>query len=137
MATPMVLLASYLALNGADRSSWTSKAELVVEVEDKDVTTFGSGGWKEYRGGLKSGTLSITFKNDILTGQLDELMWALLGTVVTFEVRLSNAVVGVSNPKYTGNVLIKKWTPIAGTVGDVAETDVEYPTSGAVTRATS
>jgi hypothetical protein len=134
MAT-MVLLASYLALNGVNRSTWASKIELTIEVEDKDVTTYGSLGWKEVKGGLKSGTLGATFKNDYADDQLDETMWALLGTVVSFEVRADNAAVSASNPKYTGNVLVKKWVPITGTVGDVAEVDVEYPTSGAVTRA--
>jgi hypothetical protein len=134
MAT-MVLLASYVNLNSNNLSTYASKIALTVEVEEKDVTTYGSLGWKEVKGGLKSGSLSIMFKNSITDNELDEIMWALLGTVVTFEVRLDNAVVGASNPKYTGSVLIKKWAPISGTVGDVAETDVEYPTSGAVTRA--
>jgi hypothetical protein len=131
----MVLTAAYLALNGVDRSSSTSKVELTTEVEEKDVTTFASLGWKEVLGGLKSGSLSCGFKQNVDDSGLDDTMWALFGTVVSFEVRLSNAVVSANNPKYTGNVLIKEWKPIAGTVGDVAEVDVEFPTSGAVTRA--
>lgn len=133
----MVLTASYISLAGVDRSSWTNKIELSAEVEEKDVTTFTSLGWKAVLGGLKSGSLALTFKNDLATGQLDETMWALFGTVVAFEVRASNAAVGVSNPKYTGNVLIKNWNPISGSVGDVNEGSFTYPTSGAVVRATS
>lgn len=133
----MVLTASYLALNGVDRSSSTSKIELSTEVEEKDVTTFASLGWVELLGGLKSGSLSCGFKQDVADAALDDTMWALFGTVVTFEVRLSNAAVSTSNPKYTGSVLIKEWKPIAGSVGDVAEVEVEFPTSGAVTRAES
>lgn len=133
----MVLTASYLALNGVDRSSSTSKIELSTEVEEKDVTTFASLGWTELLGGLKSGSLSVGFKQDVADAQLDDTMWALFGTVVSFEVRLSNAAVSTNNPKYTGNVLIKEWKPIAGSVGDVAEVEVEFPTSGVVTRAES
>lgn len=131
----MVLTASYLALNGVDRSSSTSKIELSTEVEEKDVTTFASLGWVELLGGLKSGSLSVGFKQDVADAALDDTMWALFGTVVTFEVRLSNAAVSTNNPKYTGSVLIKEWKPIAGSVGDVAEVEVEFPTTGAVTRA--
>lgn len=131
----MVLTASYLALNGVDRSSSTSKIELATEVEEKDVTTFASLGWVELLGGLKSGSLSVGFKQDVADAALDDTMWALFGTVVTFEVRLSNAAVSTNNPKYTGSVLIKEWKPIAGSVGDVAEVEVEFPTTGAVTRA--
>lgn len=133
----MVLLAQYIALNGTDLSTYGVKGELSVEVEEKDVTTYGSLGWKEVLGGLKSGTLALEFKQDFATTKLDSIVWPLLGTVVTFEVRADQAAVGVSNPKYTGSVLIKEWNPIQGSVGDEATVGVSYPTSGAVTRATS
>ena len=131
----MGLTSTFLGLNSVDRSSWTSKVEVAVEVEEKDVTTFASAGWKEVLGGLKSGNIAITFKNDVADSALDDTMWALLGTVVAFEVRPTSAVVGTSNPKYTGNVLINAWTPISGSPGDVNELSVTYPTSGAITRA--
>jgi hypothetical protein len=133
----MVLTSTYLALNSVDRSSWCSKVELSTEVDEKDVTTFASLGWKEILGGLKSGSLAITFKNDVAASQLDETMDALFGSVTTFEVRATSSAVGTSNPKYTGSVLIKGWTPISGSPGDVNEASYTYPTSGAVTRATS
>lgn len=131
----MVLLASYVSLNATDLSGYTSKIELAVEVDEQDTTTFASLSFKEVLGGLRSGTLGLTFKQDITDNLLDEIMWPLLGTVVAFEVRLSNAIVGASNPKYTGSVLISKWAPISGSVGDVAEVEVEFPTTGVVTRA--
>lgn len=131
----MVLKAAYLAINGVDRSANTSKCELTAEVEEKDVTTFASNGWKEVLGGIASGGLAVTFKNDVGVAALDSAMWDLFGQVTTFEVRASNAVVGASNPKYTGNVLIKNWTPISGSPGDVNEASYTFPTSGAVSRA--
>jgi Phage tail tube protein len=133
----MVLLASYVNLNATDLSSYASKIELTVDVEDKDVTTYGSLGWKEVLGGLKSGSLAITFKQDVAAAALDSIVWALLGTVVTFEVRLVNTARSTSNPAYTGSVLIKAWNPITGSVGDAAEVSVTYPTTGAVARQTS
>lgn len=133
----MVLTSEYVAINGVDVSSYVRKAELSVEVEDKDVTTFGSAGWTERIGGLKSGELSIEFLNDFAASDLDSDMWALLGTVVTFEVRPTSASVGTSNPKYTGSVLVNAWNPIEGGVGDEATVGVSYPVTGAVTRATA
>lgn len=132
----MVLLAQYVAIGGTDLSSYGMKAELTMEVEDKDVTTYASNGWTEVLGGLKSGTLALGFKNDVAAAALDSIMWPLFGTVQTFEVRHSSAVVGTSNPKYTGSVLVKEWK-FGGSVGDVAEVDVTFPTSGAVARATA
>lgn len=137
MATPMVLTSTYLSLGGTDLSAYTSKVEVNAMVEDKDVTTFASSGWKVLLGGLKSGTIAVTWKNDITVGNLDSILWPLLGTLSAFEVRGTSAVVGTSNPKYTGSVLINQLTTIAGAVGDVNEQSQTFPTSGAVTRATS
>jgi hypothetical protein len=135
----MVLLAAHLTLAGNDLSDRCSKIELTAEIEDKDVTTFASLGWKEVLGGLASGTLAIQFKNDYAATEVDSIMWPLFltRTPQTFAVRADNAAVGTSNPSYSGSVLIKEWKPIAGAVGDVAEAEVSYPTSGAVTRATA
>jgi hypothetical protein len=132
-----VLLQSYISIGGTDLSEWCSKIELNVEVEEKDATTFGSAGWKENLGGIKNGSLALTFKQDVAATELDSILWPLLGTVATFEVRLSNAAVGTSNPKYTGSVLVRQHNPIAGSVGDLAEMSVTWPTTGAITRATA
>ncbi|WP_047892151.1 phage tail tube protein [Micromonospora sp. RV43] len=133
----MVLKAAYLAINGVDRSGNTSKCEVTAEVEEKDVTTFASQGWKEVLGGLASGGVAVSFKNDVAASALDSAMWALFGQVVTFEARATNAVVGTSNPKYTGNMLIKSWTPISGSPGDVNEASYTFPSSGPISRATA
>lgn len=133
----MVLLAEYVSIGGTDLSAYANKAELSAEVEEKDVTTYASLGWKEVLGGLKSGTLALEFKQDFAATKLDSVMWPLFGTVVPFEVRPDQAAVGTSNPKWTGSVLIKAWNPISGSVGDEASVSVSYPTSGAITRATA
>ena len=133
----MVLLAEYLSINANVLNDSTKKAEIAVEVEDKDVTTFASLGWKEVLGGLKSGELGCEFLQDFAATKLDSIMWPLLGTVVPFEVRADQGAVSASNPKYSGNILIKSWNPLSGSVGDEATVSVTFPTSGAVTRATS
>ncbi|WP_320069753.1 hypothetical protein [Micromonospora sp. RTGN7] len=133
----MTLTAAYLSLAGVDRSGDCSKIEIQTEVEEKDVTTYKSLGWKEVIGGLKSGSLGISVKNNLAVGQLDEAMWDILGDVVPFSVRATQAAVGTSNPAYSGNVLIKSWTPIAGSPGDVNESNYTYPTSGPVVRTTA
>lgn len=132
-----VLLAAYVALGGTDYSDHVSKAELAIEVDTKESTTFGSSGWEENLGGIKSAELSLTFKQDVAASNVDSVFFALLGSTTTFEVRLSNSAVGASNPKYTGSVLVNSWTPIGGSVGDLAEVEVGWPTTGAVSRATS
>lgn len=132
-----VLLDCYISINGVDRSANCSKVELDDSFETKETTTHGSGGAKQNLAGLEEGSISVTFKNDYAAGALDEAMWALRRQIVTFEVRPSQAVVGVNNPKYTGNILINGWKPISGSVGDVAEVDIEFPLDGPMARATA
>lgn len=132
-----VLLDCYVAINGVDRSGNVSKAEVDDSFETKETTNFGSGGAKTNLAGLEEGSISITFKNDFAVGALDEAMWALRRQVVPFEIRPSAEARSTSNPAYTGNILINGWKPIAGSVGDVAEVDIEFPLDGPLARQTS
>lgn len=133
----LALTNGYVAINASDLSAYCAGIELNVEAEELDSTTFSSTGYKSAIGGLKSGSLKLSFKADFAASALDSILWPLLGTVVTFEVRPSGSAVSTSNPKYTGSVLISNVNPIAGAVGDLAEFDVTWPTTGTVTRATA
>jgi hypothetical protein len=127
----------YVALNGTDRSSSIKSVTLTVDVAELDTTDFADSGWTVPIAGRKSGSLALTFNQDMAASAIDSVMWPLLGTVVTFEVRATNASVGASNPKFTGSLLVNGWAPISGAVSDLAEVSVTFPLSGAVTRATS
>lgn len=133
-----VLLNCYVEINAVDRTANVSKVELDDQFEEKETTNFASAGAKEVLGGMESGTIGITFKNDYAGGALDSAMWALRRSVVTFKVRPEkDVVVSSANPQYSGSMLINQWKPIAGSVGDVAEVDVSFPMSGAMSRAIS
>ena len=134
-----VLLDAVLVIDSNDLTQWCAKVELNDEFEEKDVTTYASGGAKEVLGGLESGDVGISFKNSHTAGELDEIMWAIARTrtPVTFTVRADEAAVSTGNPQYSGSLLVNKWMPIAGSVGDVNEFDVTYPLSGVLARATS
>lgn len=131
----MVLTAAYVSITGPGTiHDHCSKAELTIDVEEKDVTTFADAGWKAVMGGLKSGQLALSLKQDIADDGLDEDFWTILGTNVAFAVRLTQGAISTSNPEYQGIVMIKEWKPLNGSVGDVAELDVTFPTSGVITR---
>lgn len=132
-----VLLNAQVAINATDVTAYVAKVELNDEFEDKETTTFASGGAKEVLGGLESGEIGITFKNDYAAAALDSIMWALRRSVVTWTARADIAAVTTSNPQYSGSLLVNKWVPISGSVGDVAEVDVSFPLSGPMARVTS
>lgn len=132
-----VLTAAMVLIGGTDISSYLKKGELQIDAEAQEVTNYGSAGWKEELGGLKSGELALSYLNDVAAAALDSIMFPLLGTVQTFEIRAVNTARSTSNPAYTGSVLVKTWKPIGGGVGDVNSADVTYPTTGAIARQTA
>jgi len=134
--TPTVLTDAYISIVGNVVSDHGNKVEIPFTVEDLDTTTFGQT-WHTRTGGLKDSQLSITFLNDFTASNLDSIMFGLLGTVVTFEIRPTSSARATTNPGYTGSVLINSWKSVAGDVGKLVSVDVSWPTSGAVSRQTS
>ncbi len=133
----MTLEAAVCNITGpGDISGSCQKITLTTQVDEKDVTTFKSLGWKEARGGLFSGSLGLDLLNDLADNGLDESMWNIhIGRVpVDFYVKLDDAATSATNPAYYGKVFVNKWIPISGAPGDVAAASYEWPTSGAVTR---
>jgi hypothetical protein len=132
-----VLTAELVMVASNDLKTYCSQAELQITVADEDVTNYASLGWHERLGGLKDAKLVLNLYNDFAASALDSIMWPLLGTVATFTVAGTQNAVGTSNPYYSGSVLITDWNPITGKVGDVDTVSVTWPTTGAITRATS
>ena len=129
------LLNEYLAINSNALGDHVKECTLTVEAEALSSEAMGDS-WKEVTAGLKSGTISIKFLDDVAASNLDSILWGLFGTVTTFEVRPDAGAVSTSNPKYTGSIFIAKHA-LGGQLGEMAMKDVEFPTSGTVTRATS
>lgn len=133
-----VMLASMLIVGGTDISNYASRIELSFEAESKDTTTFGSGGWHEELSGIKSGTIAVTLKQDVAAAALDSILWPMFGTIQTFEARMANGARSTNNPAYTGNINVRQYNPISGSVGDTAETGgLTWPLSGAPSRVTT
>lgn len=130
------LTSTTVTLNGSAITGDLKSATLAVDAAQLDTTDFASGGWVEMIGGLKSGTLTLEFQDDLADDALDEDLWGILGTVVAFTIKGTSATTAASNPVYSGNVLITSWS-LGGGVGDLAGKSLTFPTSGAVSRATS
>lgn len=127
-----------LIIGGTDISAYCSRMEISLEAESKDTTTFGSSGWHEELSGIKSGSVAVTLKQDVAAAALDSILFPMFGTVQTFEGRMNNGARSTSNPAYTGNVNIRQYNPISGSVGDVAETaGLTWPMTGPTIRQTS
>jgi len=133
-----VVTATKVTLNGTDVSSSCARAELVINAAEVDVTDFGSAGWTEVIGGLKSGSVSLDFHSDFGVGAVSALFQDLVGSVGTVVLVANNGTAAsATTPEYTAQVLINSFTPVAGAVGDLSTFSVTFPTSGAVSYATA
>lgn len=125
-----------ITINSVDLSDHITKATLKIEVDEQESTAFGST-YKSRVGGLKDGSLELEFNQDFASSEVDDTIWPILGTVVPFTIRANSGPVSATNPEYSGTVLIKEYSPLDGSVGDLAKVSVTWPTSGTVIRATS
>lgn len=132
-----VVTGTHVTLNATDISDATARAELVINAAEVETTDFGSAGWTEVIGGLKSGSVSLDFHNDFGVGGVSALFQDLVGTVATITLNPEGSTVSATNPTYTAQVLVTSFTPISGAVGDLATFSVTFPTSGAVSYATA
>lgn len=133
-----VVTTNTISLNGSDISANCARAELALTASEVDVTDFGSAGWTEVIGGLKSGTVSLDFHSDFGSGAVSALFQDLVGTIGTVTMIAGNGTAAsASTPEYTATVLINSFTPVAGAVGDLSTFTVSFPTTGEVSYATA
>ena len=133
-----VVTGTQVTVNGSDVSSSCARAELVINAAEVSTTDFGSGGWTEVIGGLKSGTVSLDFHSDFGVGGVSSLFDDLVGTIGTVTIITANGTAAsVTTPKYTATVLVNSFTPVAGAVGDLSTFSVSFPTTGAVSYGTA
>lgn len=133
-----VVTGTKVTVNGTDVSSSCARAELVINAAEVTTTDFGSNGWVEVIGGLKSGTVSLDFHSDFGVGAISTLFQPLVGTIGTVTIIAANGTAASgTTPLYTANVLVNSFTPVAGAVGDLSTFSVSFPTSGAVAYATA
>ena len=126
----------YLLLNAVNMSPMARQLVLKTSAAELDNTAFGAT-YHSRIGGLKDGQLDVEWNQDFAAAQTDALLFPLLGTVVTFEVRPTSGARSTTNPAYTGSVLISDYAPLDGKVGDLAVNRSTWKTTGTILRQTS
>ena len=127
-----------VTLNGNDFSSSCARAELVINAAEVTTTDFGSNGWTEVIGGLKSGQVSLDFHSDYGASAVSRIFQPLVGTIGTVVLIAANGTAASqATPAYTATVLINSFTPVSGAVGDLSTFSVTFPTTGEVSYATA
>lgn len=127
---------AFVSVNAVDLSTFTRSVTINTEAEDLEDTAMGDT-YRSRIGGLKDWSVDIEWNQDFAASAVDVTVFALLGTVVTVIVKPVNAANSVTNPQYSGSVLVSEYNPLDGSVGDLATTSVSWPGAGTLSRATS
>jgi hypothetical protein len=133
----LVLTNAVVKINSVDYSTNINQVEIAVTSDEVDTTAFSSTGWRTVTGGLKSGSVTLSFHNDFAAGALDGALWPLFNTLATVVVLPNGTAAGTANPSYTFTALVNNLTPISGSVGDLATQNLTWSISSEVTRATA
>jgi hypothetical protein len=134
----IVLKDCVITVNGVDFSDHVSSVEVSLSKDAVETTNF-SGGGREQMAGLKSDEFSVTFQQDFEAGEVDSVLYPLYDAETEFPVTVKPKVGAVSddNPLYTGTCILLEYQPLAGSVGELSETEVTFPTQRqGITRST-
>lgn len=130
----LVLTNAYVLLGvSSDISDHVASITLSSSFDIVETTAFGDSAKKRVAG-LADNSLTLELHQDYAASSIESIIYPLLGTAVAFEVRPVNTTVGATNPKYTGSALVTEWTPLNGSVGELATASITWPISGAITK---
>lgn len=135
----LVLKDCYIVVNSVNFSDHVSSVEVNLSKDEVETTNF-SGQGRERVAGLKDDNFVINFQQDFAAAQVDSVLYPLWNNETEFqvEVRPTSSAVSATNPKYTGTCVLLEYQPLSGSVGDLSETEVTFPTQRTgITRATS
>lgn len=125
-----------VSVDGNDLSDHVKQVKIHAEADELENTAMGAT-YKTRIAGLKDWSVDLEFNQDFAASEVDAILWPLLGTVVTVAVNAASGGNSATNPQYSGSVLIKEYSPLDGSVGDLATTSVSWPGAGTLSRATA
>jgi hypothetical protein len=131
----IVLNNAYISVGGVDLSDLVASVTLSETFDIVETTAFSSTAAKTRVAGLEDNSITLEFHQDYATGEVEQTIYPLLGTAATVIVKPNGSTTSAFNPSYTCSAIISEWTPLNGSVGELATASVTWPVTGAVTKA--
>jgi hypothetical protein len=132
----LVLTNASVVFGTTDLSDYISSISLNSTFDIVETTAFGNTA-KTRVAGLADNSVTFEFHQDYATGEVEQTIYPLLGTAVTVVAKPVAGTTTTINPSYSFSTLVAEWTPLNGSVGELATASVTWPISGAITKATS
>lgn len=135
MAT-FAFIDAVVTVNAVDLSDHVRQVSISTSADDLDDTAMGNT-YRSRIAGLKDWQVTIEFNADYAASEVDATIWPLVGTTTTVKVKPDSASTSATNPEYSGDVLVNDYTPVGGSVGELATVSMTWPGAGTLSRATS
>lgn len=134
-AAPYVITDAFVSVNSVDLSDWVTSVTVNYVFDEIEVTAMGATS-HEYKAGLQSSTIDITFNTDFSASASYATVIAEIGQGdTTVSVRPTSAIAGASNPSFNMTKGMLSTVPLGGAVGELAQFTVQV--KGLITVATS
>ena len=133
----LVLTNAFISVGGVDLSDLVASVTLNSTFDVVETTAFSSTAAKTRLAGLADNSVALEFHQDYATSQVEQTIYPLLGTVSTVIVKPVDGATTTINPSYTLSAVVSEWTPLNGSVGELATASVTWPISGAITKTTA
>ena len=131
----IVLTNAFISVGGVDLSDLVASVTLNETFDVVETTAFSSTAAKTRVAGLEDNSITLEFHQDYATSEVEQTIYPLLGTPAAVIVKPNGSATGAFNPSYTCSAIISEWTPINGSVGELATASVTWPVTGAITKA--
>lgn len=132
----LVLTNASVVFGSTDLSSYISSITLNSTFDIVETTAFGNTA-KTRVAGLADNSVTFEFHQDYATSAVEQTIYPLLGTAVSVVAKPVAGTTTAVNPQYQFSTLVSEWTPLNGSVGELATASVTWPISGAITKTTS
>lgn len=135
-AAPFVFTDAFVSVNSVDLSDWVTSVSVNIVYDEIEVTAMGATS-HEFKAGLQSSTIDITFNNDFSASASYATVIAEIGQGdSTVSVRPTSSTVGATNPSFNMTKGMISTVPVlTGAVGELAQFTVQA--KGLITTATS
>lgn len=131
-----------ITVNSVDLSNRTAQVAIVMDADDVDVSTMGTG-VHEHLAGLRNDRFEITFLQDFAASEVDATLFPLVATATsqpefTVKVKPQSGSATTTNPEYSSTkTILLTYQPLSGAVGARSEATVTFMSNEAISRATS
>lgn len=132
----IILTDPVVSIDGNDVSDHISQLTINYEAEAQDQTAFGDD-TRINAGGLKNWSMEFTAFNDEAAGEINSVLFPLVGSQVTVFAKGDSATTSATNPEYNGTGLVQSFSPLGGSVGENSTGSVSVQSAGTLSRATA